>query len=72
MRKNIGIYDSLIRIIATIIIAILYFINVINGTLALILIILGVYLVLTGLLGWSPLYDLLSIRSCPMKEKPNN
>ena len=72
MKKNIGIYDGMIRIIAAIVIAILFFINLINGALALILVILAIYLLATGLLGRSPIYDLLGIRTCPMKEKPNN
>ena len=72
MKKNVGIYDSIIRVCFAIIIAVLFFTNVINGVWAIVLGILAIIALVTGLLGWCGIYALLSIRTCPMKEKPNN
>lgn len=59
MKKNMGSLDRIIRIALAVIIAILYFANVISGTWAIILGILALVLLLTGLVGVCPLYMLL-------------
>lgn len=56
MKKNMGIADKTLRILAAIVIAILYFTNVIGGTAAIILLIVGVVFVLTSAAGTCPLY----------------
>ena len=56
MKKNMGTADKTLRIIAAIVIAILYFTNVIGGTAALILLAVGVVFVLTSAAGTCPLY----------------
>jgi hypothetical protein len=72
MKKNVGIYDTIIRIIFAIVVAILFFTNAINGVWAIVLGILAIVLLVTGLLGFCPLYAIIGVRTCPMKEKPNN
>jgi len=56
MKKNIGTTDKVIRILVAVIILVLYFTNVITGTLAVILLILAGVFVVTSLLGLCPLY----------------
>ena len=56
MTKNMGTADRVIRILAAIVIAILFFTKTITGTLAVILGILAVILLLTGLVGFCTLY----------------
>jgi hypothetical protein len=56
MKKNMGTTDKLIRIIAALMIAILYFANVISGTVAIILGLFAVIFILTSLVGFCPLY----------------
>lgn len=56
MKTNIGTSDKAVRILAAIAIAVLYFTNIISGTAAIILLILAGIFVLTGLLGFCPLY----------------
>ena len=51
-----GTVDKTLRILAAIVIAILYFTNVIGGTAAIILLIVGVVFVLTSAAGTCPLY----------------
>lgn len=56
MKKNIGTADKVIRIIIAIVIGVLYFTNIISGTLAIVLGILAVVFVLTSFIGSCPLY----------------
>lgn len=56
MKRNMGIADRVIRIIIAAVIAALYFTNMINGTLAIVLLILSVVFLLTGFMSFCPLY----------------
>ena len=56
MKKNMGTLDRGIRILVAILIAGLYFTNLISGTIAIILSILAVIFVLTSFAGLCPLY----------------
>lgn len=56
MTKNVGTGDRIIRVVFAIAVAILYFTGVISGTLAIILGVLAVILLLTGIVGFCPLY----------------
>ncbi len=56
MKKNMGKLDRIIRISLVVLIAVLYFTNVISGTLAIILGILALVFLLTSLVGVCPLY----------------
>lgn len=69
MKKNMGTADRIIRVIIAVIIASLYFTDVVPGTLGIVLIVLSVVFVLTSLISFCPLYAPFGIRTCPMKEK---
>ncbi len=56
MKKNIGNADKIIRIIAAVIIGLLYFTQQISGTTAIILLILAGIFILTSFIGFCPLY----------------
>lgn len=56
MNKNIGTTDRVIRILLAAVVAILYFTEVISGTTAIILGILGLMFLLTSLMSFCPLY----------------
>lgn len=61
MKKNMSTLDRALRVVIVVLIAILYFTDVITGTWAIILLILsGVFLV-TSILGVCPLYMLFGI-----------
>lgn len=64
MKKNMGATDKTIRLLVAIGIFLLYFFNVVEGTLAYILIALAVIFVLTSLIGFCPLYKPLGINTC--------
>jgi hypothetical protein len=64
MTKNMGTVDRSIRILAAIAIGILYFMNVISGTVAIILGVFAVIFVVTSFIGWCPAYLPIGLSSC--------
>lgn len=68
MKKNMGSADRIIRLLIAAIISGLYFTNVINGTLGLILIILAAIFVLTSLISFCPIYTILGLSTCATKK----
>ncbi len=63
MKKNMGMADRIIRILAAVVIAVLYFTNVINGTLAIILLAVAGIFILTSFISFCPLYLPFGIRT---------
>ena len=68
MKKNIGTADKAIRILVAVVIATLYFTNVISGTLAIVLGILAVVFVLTSFISFCPLYLPFGINTSKKKK----
>jgi hypothetical protein len=56
MKKNMGTIDKVVRILIALVVVVLYFTNVISGTLAYILLALAAVFVLTSFLSFCPLY----------------
>ena len=56
MTKNMGNVDRIIRFLLAVLVAVLYFTNVISGTVAVILGIIAVIFLVTSLIGFCPLY----------------
>lgn len=56
MKQNMGNTDRIIRVVLAVVVAVLYFTNLISGTAAIILGILAVVLLLTSVVGFCPLY----------------
>lgn len=63
MKKNMGQIDKIIRGIIAAIIAILYFTNVISGTLALILGAFAILFLITSFVSFCPLYTPFGINT---------
>lgn len=68
MKKNVGNIDKGIRIVIAIVVATLYYFNIIEGTLAYILMALSITLLITSLINFCPLYTLLGINTCKIKK----
>lgn len=66
MKINMGTADRFLRIAVVVLIAILYFTNVISGTLVIILSIIAVVFLLTSFIGFCLIYHFLGIST---KEK---
>lgn len=56
MKKNMGNTDRMIRILAAVVIAILYFTHQISGTAAIVLLIVAAVFILTSFMSFCPLY----------------
>lgn len=56
MKKNMGFIDKAIRIIIAVVIAGLYFTNMISGTVAIVLLILAGVFIVTSFISFCPLY----------------
>ena len=69
MKKNMGTIDKVVRVTIAAIIAILYFTNVITGTLGIVLLILAGVFVLTSLISFCPIYRIFGLSTCPVKVK---
>jgi len=68
MKKNMGGADRVIRLILAAVFAILYFTEMVTGTLGLVLIALGAIFVLTSLVSFCPLYTLVGLNTCSSKK----
>lgn len=56
MKKNMGTVDKVIRILIAVAIAVLFYTQVIAGTLGIVLLILAAVFVITSLISFCPLY----------------
>ena len=67
MKKNMGNLDKGVRILVAIAIALLYYFDKIEGTLAYVLMAIAIIFLLTSLVSYCPLYRLFGINSCKVK-----
>lgn len=63
-----GSTDKIIRIVAAIIIAVLYYTGQISGTVAIVLLVLSAVFILTSLINFCPLYLPFGISTKPDKK----
>lgn len=63
MKPNMGSTDRFLRIVAAVVIAVLYFSGVLQGTLGVVLLVLASVFVLTSFVSFCPLYPLFGIRA---------
>lgn len=64
MKANMGAVDKGIRITVAVIVAVLYFTDIITGTAGIILMVLSAVFVLTSLVSFCPLYAPFGISTC--------
>jgi hypothetical protein len=58
---NINLTDRIIRVIIAVVVAALYFTNIINGILGIVLLAAGGIILLTSIINFCPIYYLLGI-----------
>lgn len=68
MKRNMGNADRFIRILIAAVVGVLYYTNVISGTLGIVLLVLAGVFVLTSLISFCPLYSLFGFSTCPLKK----
>jgi len=64
MKKNMGSYDKLIRLVLAIVLIVLYYTGVISGTIGIIGLVLALVFTVTSLISFCPLYTLFGISTC--------
>lgn len=69
MKKNMGSADRAIRVLIAAVIATLYFMNVITGTLGIILLVVAGVFVVTSLISFCPLYSIFGMSTCAVKKQ---
>lgn len=67
MKSNMGSLDKAIRIILAIVFAMLYITKTVEGTVGLVLLVLGGVFLLTSIISFCPLYTIFGINTCNKK-----
>jgi hypothetical protein len=67
MKKNMGNLDKGVRVLIAAIVAVLYYLNIIEGTLAYILMGIAIILLITSLINFCPLYKVIGVNTCKIK-----
>jgi hypothetical protein len=67
MTKNMGTVDRALRVVVAVVLAALYFMGVIDGTLGIVAVVLAVVFVGTSFVSFCPLYLPLGISTRPKK-----
>lgn len=68
MKKNMGVADKRVRILAALIIAGLYFVDMISGTLGIVLMVVAAIFLVTSLMNFCPLYSIFGMNTCKVKQ----
>lgn len=63
MKTNESSLDRIIRVVLAVVLFALYFTQTVTGTLGIVFIVLGAIALITGVVGFCPLYALLKIRT---------
>jgi len=63
MKVNESGLDRVLRVVVGIALILLYLLGVVGGTLGIVLIVVGAIALITGLVGFCPLYSLLKIQT---------
>jgi hypothetical protein len=68
MKVNMGRTDRILRIGIAAIIAILYFSDIITGTVGIVLLVAAGIFLLTSIVRFCPLYAIFGLSTCPRKQ----
>jgi len=69
MKKNMGSYDKLIRLLIAIALIILYYKGILAGTLGIAALLIALVFTITSLLSFCPLYTLFGMNTCKREEE---
>lgn len=68
MKKNMGGLDRVVRLLIVVAVAVLAYMGLISGTLMYVLVGLSGVFFLTSLVGFCPLYSLVGLSTCKVKQ----
>lgn len=69
MKKNMGNADRIIRVLVAAAIGVLYYANILTGTLGIVLLVLAGVFLLTSVVSFCPLYKPFGISTCEVKKE---
>lgn len=69
MKKNMGTIDRVIRVLIALIVMVMYFSQLITGTIAIITLVFAVVFLITSLISFCPLYVPFKISTCKVKKE---
>lgn len=69
MKKNMGATDRTIRVLVAVVLSVLYYTQIISGTIGIALLVVAGIFVLTSVVSFCPLYAPLGISTCPVDRK---
>lgn len=69
MKKNMGTTDRIIRVLVAVVLGVLYYTQIISGTIGIALLVVAGIFVLTSVVSFCPLYAPLGISTCPASRK---
>lgn len=67
MKKNMGGTDRIIRTLAAILFAVLYFTGTVTGTIGTVLLVIAGVFLITSFMSFCPLYTPFGLSTCPAK-----
>ena len=67
MKKNMGSADRIIRTLIAIVIAVLYYMEVVTGTLGIVLLVVAGVFLLTSIVRFCPLYAPFGLSTCKVE-----
>ena len=69
MKKNMGNADRIVRLLIAAIVGILFYTNILTGTLGIVLLVIAGVLLLTSFVSFCPLYAPFGISTCQLKKE---
>lgn len=63
MKQNVGYFDRFVRLLITVLLIWLYFSNTVTGIWGIVLLVLGAVFLLTGVIGFCPIYAIFGLKS---------
>lgn len=68
MRKNLGSTDKLVRLFIAIALIVLFYLEIITGTLGIVALILALVFAITSLVSFCPIYAVFGLSTCKKEE----
>lgn len=69
MKKNMGNLDRMVRVLLSIVFAVLFFTGTVSSALGMILLVAGGVFLATSVISFCPLYTVLGINTCGVNKK---
>ena len=69
MKKNMGNTDRIFRVVLAAVVVLLYLTGAIPGAMGLLMLLPSGIVAMTGIVGFSPLYAVFGVSSCPKATK---